>query len=79
MRTGVLLLVGLGLLCGAACSASTSADLLCISAGGVCLATATAGSCLDHLPEPCDTGYVCCTIADGAAKGTTKPKPADGH
>ena len=80
MRIGALLLVGVGFICAAACTANTSSDLACYSAGGVCVAAASGCSAgADQLPQPCDKGTVCCTptpdaasVGDGATGPTKK-------
>jgi hypothetical protein len=71
MRIGALLLVGIGLLAAAACSANTSSNLVCESAGGTCLSIEGGmEGCGEQLSgSTCDLGYVCCTL------GTT-PSPA---
>ena len=71
MRTRLreLLLVGTALfLSAAACSATTSADEVCTSAAGVCLAVPDGGNgpvgCGEQLNGlPCDPGFICCTAA----------------
>lgn len=83
MRIGALLLVGIGFLCAAACTANTSSAEVCVSGGGACVATGGVNpvACKDELPLPCDTGFVCCELADGAP-GTTATTPthaADAH
>jgi hypothetical protein len=65
MRIGALLLVGLGILSVAACTASTSSDQVCQSAGSVCLAVSDGGAppadCFDQQSGlACDPGFVCC-------------------
>jgi len=74
MRIGALLLVGLGLVSVAACTATTSADEVCISGGGVCVDTTDQAGCGEFISGlACDTGQVCCTpsAAYGADGGTT--------
>jgi hypothetical protein len=80
MRIGALLLVGLGILTVAACTASTSSDQVCVGAGGVCLPLSDSGGppagCLDQENGlTCDTGYVCCT-GQAVAPAPTATTPA---
>ncbi len=70
MQTGALLLVAIGSLTAAACGATTSADMVCQSVNGVCVSTTTPTLCGEQLPQPCDTGYVCCT---GVGDATVTP------
>lgn len=68
MRIGVLLLVGLGFVFAAACTSSTSADSVCQSQGGTCLAAPDGAALPAHCGSEvssgvCDDGYVCCLIA----------------
>jgi hypothetical protein len=83
MRTGALLLVAVASLTVGACTATTSADMVCQSVSGVCISAETPTLCGDQLPQPCDTGYVCCTgVGDAAAaptgSGTVTPSSGSG-
>jgi hypothetical protein len=89
MRIGALLFVGLGLLLVGACSADTSENLVCQSAGGVCIALdgGLAGCGEMQNGYPCDDGFICCTPSQGTTTTTTTttgdaggtPAAADGH
>jgi hypothetical protein len=77
MRIGALVLV-VGIFSAVvgvvgACTATTSADLVCQSAGGVCILSTDLVGCADELQgSPCDTGYTCCTpLADGSTPAPT--------
>lgn len=77
MRIGALLLVGLGLVSVAACTATTSSDEVCISGGGVCVDTTDQAGCGEFISGlACDTGQICCTPSaaystDGGATQTS--------
>jgi hypothetical protein len=88
MRIGVRLWVGVGIfsvivgLAGASgCTANTSPDEVCTSAGGVCLLTTDMVGCAEQLEAyPCNTGYSCCAVVDaatGSGTGTSTPPVAD--
>jgi hypothetical protein len=83
MRIGSFLLVAIGIVC-AACTATTSADIACQAAGGVCIALPEGGGpapgCGEQMVgQPCDPGAICCTgtpvgapvAPSDAAYGTT--------
>ncbi len=86
MRIGALLLVGLGFVFAAACTANTSADLVCTSGGGTCLAlpvgsdggpNAQPNGCGEQMTGlDCDPGYVCCLATVGAPAATDAATPA---
>ncbi len=71
MRTVLVfvLTLALGLLCFAACTATTSPDEVCLTNGGVCFTTSDMVGCDMPLSFPCSNGYVCCTSAYGANIG----------
>ena len=71
MRTVLVfvLTLALGLLCFAACTATTSPDEVCLTNGGVCFTTSDMVGCDMPLSFPCSNGYVCCTSAYRASIG----------
>jgi hypothetical protein len=74
MRIGaVVLVVGIFSAVVGACTATTSADLVCQSAGGVCLLSTDLVGCAEELQAaPCDNGYTCCTpYPDGGTPAAT--------
>jgi len=83
MRIGALLLVGLGILSAAACTASTSADLVCNSGGGQCVALPDGNlpsSCGQVNGLLCDPGYICCLVTPdqtGNAVDGAAPAPVE--
>jgi hypothetical protein len=83
MRIGALLLVAIGFMSAAACSANTSNDEVCLSGGNQCLALTASGGVPSNCGEqvaslPCDDGFVCCSgttpvSGGGTDAGTTSP------
>ena len=80
MRIGALVLVGVGVfsVIVSACTANTSADMVCQSAGGVCITSTDLVGCAEQIEgAPCDTGYICCTPALDAGSSTPPATTAD--
>jgi hypothetical protein len=59
MRSAGLLLAALGFL--SACTATTSPDEDCITAGGLCFTTSDIARCGSVVSAACGSGYTCCT------------------
>jgi hypothetical protein len=69
MRSGVPLLVGLGLMFAAACTEANPPDEQCIVAGGICYENAGMAGCGNQISADCAEGFFCCAptsiVVDG--------------
>jgi hypothetical protein len=63
MRIAALVLIGVGFLCAAACTSTTSPDEDCIVSGGRCFRSDDTAGCIGGGVGlgACQTGYTCCS------------------